>query len=855
MLNVTKESRALQGPWTTLVKGRGLGANTKIFDPAESGYIKKIFRILDESSIKSNPYNQFSKELCAFILDFNDPKILFFQKKELHPRIEVIIELLKSIDDPYFYVSASSILFESFGKLGLDPHLWLNKEIDLIGDALNQLECLSTSNEKECYIALQLYGNLFLGISHIGLVDKLTTGNIDYVAQAFKVAAGLENIWYKGRGIAAFLTVMGLIGLSDYATKPDNNRLQSLVSYMDVSLNDCARVERHPNEYVFSILLLINCIGVLDESTYLEYRRDWIKVAGDLIDTLPPNLKAIFSHYYLSALDNLGLTHRYAKNTQEYLLSIIDSLTGTDDCELDYMAWTYCVDISHKLNLVNAVPEAIADKLIKNISTTYDFENGHKPNNLFYRSGFMRIAYALTAMSQMKMVERLLEKNSNDGKSLVERLIENHVNNWGESDDSYTTLHHALIDLALSQRGKNIGPSLIDRNIAIQKDRLGENTIPIEVTDKDKIAIYAYFPGMNSRRSYSNISRDLYEKGNKQVRSIFETSYEILNRHGHEQKANDFSRFFFEKDLSNEDVVEKWNNIGSSMTVYNLALLEHLKTSSSDFLINSVGGESYGMIAAAIASNSLSLEDGLKVANYTLGSIYKCAHANNIGTWHIISLTGSAIRDDLKEIQSIFKKGIDVFRWQTLTPEKQEVHVYIHNSILDEVKTFVSETFRSSINIREFKRPTIEIVHSPSLSSARIDISNYIVDENISFSTPDIPIVANNGTGIASSKDDVRSLILDMANIPMYSAQSFQSIDELIPANTNAIVEFGYGQKTRHFVSAHGVRQQFFEYFGSEQDLQQTIIGINSIKSPVEFECLPIRSNPTSQLHTALTIA
>lgn len=830
MLNVTNESRALQGPWTTLVKGRGLGANTKDFDFTESNYIKEIFFILDELMEESNQYNQFSKKLCAFILDFNNPEILFFQRKELHPRVEIIIESLKKIDNPNLYVSASSVLFESFGKLGLDPHLWMNKEIDLVDDALNKLGFLPTSNEKECYTALQAYGNLFLGITHIGLVDKLTKGSINYVDQAFNVATGLEDVWHKGRGIAAFLTVLGLIGLSDYATKPENNRLKALVSYMDAILEDRARVEQRPNEYVFSILLMLNCIGVLDELKYLEYKRDWVKVSGELIGTLPINLKAIFSHYFLSTLDNLGLTHKYTKNTQEYLLGIIDKLTSTDESELDYMAYTYCVDISHKLNIVCALPDSLADKLVDNISITYDFKNGCKPTNLFYRSGFMRIAYALTALSQMGMVGRLLEHDSNNGKSLVKRVIENHVENWDEADESFTTLHHALIDLSLSQRGKNISQSVVDRNMVIQNNRFDSKAYHVCIPKTKNIELHAYFPGMNSRRSYSNISRDLYEKGNNKVRSIFEDSIEILSKCNQEQRTDYVSRFFFEKELSNDDVDKKWNNIGSSMVVYNLALFEHLKTSSSDFLINSVGGESYGMIAAAIASKALSLEDGLKVANYALGSIYKYAHANSVGAWHVVSLAGRSIRHDLNEIQRMFPQGIDVFRWQTLTLEKQEVHVYIHHTIFNEVKEFINKSFKNAINIKEFKRPTIEIVHSPKLAAVRIDISNFIVDENIFFLTPDIPIVANNGTGIAASKDDVQNLILDMVNIPMYSAQSFQSLEELIPASTDAIVEFGYGQKTRPFIYEHGVRQQFFEYFGSAQNLQQTINRIKSIK-------------------------
>jgi hypothetical protein len=624
---------------------------------------------------------------------------------------------------------------------------------------------------------------------------------------------------------------------------------------MDASLEDHARVEQRPNEYVFSILLMLNCIGVLDKLMYLEYKRDWVKVSGELINTLPLNLKAIFSHYFLSTLDNLGLTHRYTKSPQKYLHSIIDNLTNSDESELDYMAYTYCVDISHKLNLVHALPDVLTDKLVENISTSYDFKNGNKPTNLFYRSGFMRIAYTLMALSQVGMIERLLENDEGNDRTLIDRLIENHIENWGDSDESFTTLHHALIDLSLSQRGKNINPSVVDRNIAFQRDCLDSFTNHTWSSKSKGIALHAYFPGMNSRRSYTNISRDLYEKGNSRVRSIFEDSAEILSRHNQGLGTGGLSRFFFEEELSNDDVAIKWNHIGSSMTVYNLALLEHLKTSSTDFIISSVGGESYGMIAAAIASNALSLEDGLKVANYTLGSIYRYAHANSVGIWHIVSLAGCSIRHDLEEIQRTFPQGIDVFRWQTLTSEKQEVHVYIHHSIFYEVKTFINKLFKNTIRVKEFKRPTIEIVHSPNLEEARIDISNFIVDEDILFLAPDIPIVANNGTGIASSKDSVRNLILDMANVPMYSAQSFQSIEELIPANTNAIVEFGYGQKTRPFINEHGVRQQFFEYFGSEQRLQRTINRIKNVKHPTRLKPIPTTSTLATQSGSGLAIS
>ena len=114
-----------------------------------------------------------------------------------------------------------------------------------------------------------------------------------------------------------------------------------------------------------------------------------------------------------------------------------------------------------------------------------------------------------------------------------------------------------------------------------------------------------------------------------------------------------------------------------------------------------------------------------------------------------------------------------------------------------------------------------------------------MIDENISFSTPDIPIVANNGTGIALSKNDVRNLILDMVNIPMYSAQSFQSIKDLIPFDTDALVEFGYGEKTKPFIVEHGVNLPFFEYYGNNHRLQNVANNIKNIKpSRQEFNAM-----------------
>lgn len=830
MLNITRESKAFQGPWTTLVKGRGLGAITKNFDQNEATKINKVIAIVEKLA-GENQHNAFAKELCQFILDFNNPNILFFQRKELQQRINIIIERLKAIKEPHLYISASATFFECIGKLGIDPNAWSNNGIYLVEDALSSLQQLPTGNEQECYKALQCYGNLFLGVAHIGQVDKLTLGHINYVHEAFAVAKGLTTVWYKGRGMAAFLTVLGLIGLPYYATDMETNHLQELVNFLHVNLENHDHVNKKPNEYVFSILLTINSIGLLDKLEYLEYKRDWITVATRLIEKLPIELKAIFYHYYLSTIENLGASKKLSLSPQEHLTHIIDQLATSKDHELNYMGYTYCVDIAHKLNALSVIPESMIDSLIENIATQYDFDNGHQPENLFYRSGFMRAAYALIAASQMGCIEKIFQPSGSKGAPLIEAILTNHHENWGASDESFTVLNHALIDLALSQRGTKVEASLVDKNVVLHETFSKFFARQSRPARTQRTSLHAYFPGMNSRRHYANISRELYERGNSHVRNLFEQSAEILNKGLPKRKTHDVSRFFFDRDIAHDSVADKWNFIGSSMTVYNLALLEHLKTSAKEVRVGSVGGESYGMIAAAIASNAVSLEDGLKIANKTLGAIYDFAHTNNLGTWHIASLSGKTIQSALKTLINRFPLDVAIFRWQTLSTQKEEVHLYIKDTALAEANRLIDEEFSKEVLLTEFKKPTIEIVHSPLLAPVRINISNFMIEENIVFKNPDIPIVANNGTGTALTHNDVRELVLDMVNLPMYSAQSFHSFDEMAPAKTNVIVEFGYGQKTQKFISEHNVKQPFFEFYGGNNKLYEIITEIRSIKT------------------------
>lgn len=817
--NITFEARTMQGPWTTLVKGRGLGTSTRNYNPQDARHIRRMFDITIGALPGTHAYTNFSATLTNFILDFVNPENLYFMRKDLFPKIEMVFSALNDIKDAYDYISASSVLFETFGKLGLDPQLTQMPDKDLVEAALSRLSELPQATPEQKYKALQAYGSLFLGITHIGMRDRIIEGHCNYVEQAFAIVNSMEEVWYRGRGTAAFLTVLGIIGLGELADH-EPQHVKNLLDFLSDSLNDEQKVKDAPNVYIFAILLSLNAISVLNKTEYLQYKRDWISVSQALLDKLTPDLRIIFSHYYVSVLQNLNKLGHYIPDSKNYASQLIQAAIEQEAGELTYMGHTYLVDLSYRLNSCDVIPENFTDVLVSSINHLYDASQGYMPKQRLYGSGFMRLAYAFLALIPIGKANALFTRETGDTHSLAEKIVLNQIENWGEDYSSLPFLCHALLDAALNLRGLNAEKTIVDRFLESSKIfGKSANTSSWGSAKKNahNIGIHAFFPGMNSRRAYVNLARDLYYDGAPEVQDIFEQSARILNYRTPEGEL-DITPFFMEEKDVPTNVVAKWNFIGSAMTVYNLALFTHLKKANPHIHLHSVGGESFGMIAAAVVAGSLSLEDGLKVANTTLGYIYEAAHSGTRDIWHIVSLRGKNLRHILTLLQMNFPDKIDVFRWHALNTKCDEAHLYVHTKAFSELRESIQH-YGNDIELNEFKKPTFEIIHSPKLFQARIDINHYLQREHIKFLDPQIPILANNGSGLICKGEDIRQSILDMVDIPMYTAQTMSSLKNSKPGAIDAIIEVGYGQKTRALIKDNQVNISFTEYFGDRYRL------------------------------------
>jgi len=120
LLNYTAEAKISQGPWTSLVKGRSLGALNREFDPIIAEHVQDILAALSQDISYDCQYLRFSSQLTTFVLDYCNPAHLLFRRSELNPRVVEITQTLSTIDDLSTRVHAASILLECIGKLGLD---------------------------------------------------------------------------------------------------------------------------------------------------------------------------------------------------------------------------------------------------------------------------------------------------------------------------------------------------------------------------------------------------------------------------------------------------------------------------------------------------------------------------------------------------------------------------------------------------------------------------------------------------------------------------------------------------------------------------------------------------------------
>jgi len=302
-----------------------------------------------------------------------------------------------------------------------------------------------------------------------------------------------------------------------------------------------------------------------------------------------------------------------------------------------------------------------------------------------------------------------------------------------------------------------------------------------------KLEFIGFFPGLGSRSSY--------------ISNKFEGDNRVEG-----------SNFGLDVRDNNIGFSEKHRDIACDMLSYNINDFLKLKRKiKGKGIFTAFSGESLGIIAAMVAAESISLDDGMKIAGFFTPYVllsscdYNDDYSKKIrnyhpldftkkklieNNYHVISLHGR--EKDILEIESKLckhfkKREVEVNKYYSA----KQLNIYVSEDIKNYFHVFMSNY--PSITTLELKKPTVFLAHSIQLTILRAGLEKYISDEGIVISNPKVPIISNNGSGIIINKEGIKKSILDLLNKPMLSSESARLSEAIHP---DAIIEIGLGNKT-----------------------------------------------------------
>lgn len=356
--------------------------------------------------------------------------------------------------------------------------------------------------------------------------------------------------------------------------------------------------------------------------------------------------------------------------------------------------------------------------------------------------------------------------------------------------------------------------------------------------------VIGFFPGLGSRAEYQNIGNGLLCSGNKEIEQIY---YEAAIAMGY--GANPQKMLITSTTLPN-GIMERQGFIGASFLIHNLALAakirSHAKLNNLPLNFLAYSGESFGIINAAIASGALSIDGGVKIANfftpYILLASNKC---NDIFSRSITPYYPSGLKQYFPISENYYvialrgrckslTKAYIALQDHFLNTEVELHKIYSHNQINLYVKTSVKSCFDMfmknypAITVIKLKKPTAFITHSAQLTPLKQGLEQFFLNKKITFQTPHTPIIANHREKLLTSKEDVRSAIVAILDQVMYSEKTAKMADTF---NADVILEFGLGNKSVQMLRDNNVSTPALSYTGDTNITKQILEILSTINS------------------------
>lgn len=240
--------------------------------------------------------------------------------------------------------------------------------------------------------------------------------------------------------------------------------LQELFDYINTALADEQNIQQNPNQYLFSILLMLNTFSILGKEECVYCKSNWIEESRNLLNRLDPDLKTIFTHYYYASLENLNLLDQYEPDARSDMLRTVEDYLNREDGEISYMGYSYLIDLALRLDRVEQLPVEISSRVLESIGSLYDGDT--MPSSMLYGSPCIRLAYALHSLSKLNSTSKIFDSiDTGNAKSQLTLLLENHEAHWEKHNKSVAILCNALIDVSLSMRDFDSHATVLEQSM------------------------------------------------------------------------------------------------------------------------------------------------------------------------------------------------------------------------------------------------------------------------------------------------------------------------------------------------------------------------------------------------------
>ncbi len=465
--DMTNEGRAFFSPWVRIVRGMALGGDPVDFDPQLARNIKDTTKLLASKIPSDNKYNQFGNELTELILDINDPANPL-SAEQVKPRVDAILTTIRSIKEPYLFVTASSVLMDSFVKLNLPVDLIVNDRADILKDALD-MAWRVPDDKHGSYERVTALANIFLAAGQLGLKSRVTADN--QVSRTLDLLSGIPSVYYRGRGASILFSVLASMGMKDSFINGQRDYLKETLDVFDANFVSAQEFENRllnvPNPYsnvresvenavmdqTYPLYAILNVISMVRDPQYLTYKRDWIKEAGDLLPWLAPDDRINQGQYYLMALYNLGVLDRYVPDVRKTFTDWVNNYeayltNGKYIWERLFITMNdvYIIETARYFGMMDAVPQTVMNRVVENLKN-------YKVDDPYFNSAY-GLSYTFTALAEIGQTGLLFDGHpAFDGEAPLKWTIGQFPGDGVAEKITLPYLNNALVNQALRMRG------------------------------------------------------------------------------------------------------------------------------------------------------------------------------------------------------------------------------------------------------------------------------------------------------------------------------------------------------------------------------------------------------------------